>query len=325
MKNLVEKLGFRDPIWQAIGTIIGVITLLVSTIVTYDIYQKSSQFPDLALEEGFNFDLLQDLFGKAMKGRIALLVDGSAVESATVYYYLLSNTGEKPITPNDYIEPIQVSVESPWELLAVDVASSSPPNLEIEWIKVTTNTFEMESVLLNPGDRISVLLLVTNPDESSESPKLSWTARIVNVHSLEVQPKETPAEQSGLGVFYTGICHTGWNVYWLAGLALSLFVVGLSLGTRFGRLDHPSSLLQVILLTVIMAFSFSSAEIIVDMFIEQDRQWWGAWILLGAHLFLFIYLAWPAAKARIGSVSNFGKSMDATKFEEGEKTHNDTG
>jgi hypothetical protein len=302
IEYLIEKL--RDPVWQAIGTIIGVVALIASTIVAYDIYRKSSRFPILTVEERFDFDLLEDLFGKAMQGRVALLIDGSAIESASVYYYLLSNTGQEPITPDDYIGPIRVSVESPWELLAVDTAFSSPRDLKVGWTEITTNTFQMETALLNPGDEIEVLLLVTNPSASTESPELNWTARIVNVHSLEVRPRETAAEQSGLGIFHTGICHTGWNVYWLAGLAVFLFVVGLSLAMRFGRLDCPSSLFRVILLTAIMAFSFSSAEIFVDIFLEHDKQWWGGWILLGLNLALFAYLAWPAAKTRSSSISS---------------------
>jgi hypothetical protein len=301
MKDMLEKLKLRDPAWQAVGTIIGVVALLVSTIVAYDIYQRSTQSSELTVAEVIQFDPLEDIFGEAMKGRIALLIDNAAVESATVYYFSISNTGENPITPKDYTEPLRVSVESPWELLANDTPYSTPPELKVAWTKITTNSFEMEPALLNPGDTIGVLLFATDPTGSQEPPRLSWTARIVNVHSLKVQPQETAAERSGLGALYTGIYHRGWSVYWLAGLAVFLFVVGVSLGTRFGRLDC-STPLQIALLTAIMTLSFSSAEIMVDVFIEHDRQWWGAWLLLGLHLLLLFYLVWPILKLLGASV-----------------------
>jgi len=118
------------------------------------------------------------------------------------------------------------------------------------------------------------------------------------MHSLNVRFPETPKEQSGLGTFWTGISHYGWSVYWLAGLVVCLFIVAVLLGVRYGRLCQ-SSVSQVALLTAIMVLSFSSSEIIIDVLIEHDRQWWGAWLLLGMHALLFGYLVWPMIKDRI--------------------------
>jgi len=174
MKNVLEKLNLRDPVWQAVGTIIGVVALLVSTIVAYDIFQRSAQFSGLTIEEVVHFDPLEDSFGEAMKGRIALLIDNAVVESATVYYFSISNTGKNPIAPNDYIEPLRVSVESPWELLANDTPYSSPPELKVAWTRIMTNAFEMEPALLNPGDTIGVLLFATNPTSSLSERKFWW-------------------------------------------------------------------------------------------------------------------------------------------------------
>jgi hypothetical protein len=232
-----------------------------------------------------------------MEGRVALLVDGLAAKSVLVYFYSISNTGQDPIRPDDYIQPIQVSVEDPWELLTVETESSSPPNLKVTWTRVATSTFEMEPVLLNPEDTIQTLLFMTSPAGIEGVLEPKWTARIANVHSLDVRLPETPGEQSGLGVFWTGISHYGWSVYWLAGLTVCLFISGVLLGVRYGRLNQ-SSISQIALLTVIMMLSFSSSEIIVDVLIERDRQWWGAWLLLGMHFLTFSYLIWPSVKNR---------------------------
>lgn len=296
MKKLFEVLNLRDPIWQALGTIIGVAALVVSTVVAYDIYRRSVQYTDLEIVKRVDFDPLR--FGKAMEGRVALLVDGIAAESVVVYYYSITNIGQDPVLPDDYISPIQISVDDPWELLTVETESSTPPDLRVEWTRVTTNTFEMESVLLNPNDEIWVLLFMTGPAGIEKTREPKWNGRVVNVRSLDVQLPETAKEKSGLGIFWLGINHYGWSIYWLSLLTLSLFVIAVLLGIRYGRLTRLSAS-QVALLTVIMVLSFASSEIIVDILVEHDKQWWGAWLLIGAHLALLGYLAWPLIKGRI--------------------------
>lgn len=301
MNRFFEPLRLRDPIWQAVGTIIGIVALIVSTAVAYDIYRKSVQYTDVTVTKFVVFDPLR--FSKAMEGRVALLVDGLTAESVLVYYYSISNTGQVSIRPNDYVKPIRISVQDPWALLAVETESTEPPDLQVAWTRVSTQTFEMEPVLLNPEDTIWALLFVTGSTETQheELPEPQWTARIANVHSLDVRSPETPKEQSGLGIFWTGIKHYGWSLYWFAGLAVCLFVVGVLLSVRYGRLSKLSAA-QVALLTAIMMLSFSSSEIMVDMLIEHDKQWWGAWFLLGLHVLLFGYLIWPIVEGRRGDV-----------------------
>jgi hypothetical protein len=238
-----------------------------------------------------------------MEERITIMVDGSAVESTRVYYYKLLNTGQDPILPSDYIEPVQVTVEQGrGELLTVDTTQTHPTELEVDWSKVTTSTFSMEPTLLNPGDEVGVLLFVTNIEESDDLPQLHWTARIVGVPTLRFQTDESPAEESGLGVFYLGISHEGWSVYWLAALSSLFFIIGLLLASRFKRVGRFSAA-QVLLLTVLMAFSFSSAEIIVDVVIEGNaHQWRGAWALLALHILLIVYVSWPGLRIKIASI-----------------------
>jgi len=264
MKNAIERLRFPDPVWQIISIAIGVAAIIVSIVVTYDVYQRSVQFSALTVREVFHFDPVHDLFGETMDERIALMIDGVAVESTRVYYYQLSNTGRSPILPSDYIKPLQVTIEQgEGELLTVDTTRTYPTELDVEWNKVTTNTFSMNPTLLNPGDQVGVLLFVTNIADKDRLPELNWTARIIDVPSLEIQGEESPSEKSGLGIFYFAINHRGWSTYWLIVLFLLFYIVGLLLATRFKRLDHLS-IAQMLLLVALLFFSFSSAEIIVD-------------------------------------------------------------
>ncbi len=150
----------------------------------------------------------------------------------------------------------------------------------------------MDPSLLNPEDTINILLFMTNPIKAEEPPKPSWSARIANVRSVKVQPRQTVAEQTGLGMFYLGISHSGWNVYWFGIVAILLFTIGTLLGARSGRLI-VFPLLQVALLIALMVFSFSSADIIVSAIIEGKTQPLIAWLAIGLHSLLVLYLVWP--------------------------------
>lgn len=287
MRRLLNMDNFRDPVWQAVGTLIAIFGMIVSTFVAYDVYRRAVQSPEVTITEYHYYDPLQ--FGAAMEGRVSLIVDGIAAESAVVYYYSVANTGQSPICPDDYIEPLQVSVDAPWELLAIGSASSG---LQVEWTRVTTNTFQMESSLLNPGDWMGLILFMSNPTKAEEPPQPSWSARIANVRSVEVQPRQTAAEQTGLGALYVGISHSGWNVYWLAAIAILLFAIGMLLSKRSGRLGSIS-FSQIALLAALMALSFSSADIMVSVVLEGKTQPFVAWLAVGLHSLLIFYLVWP--------------------------------
>jgi hypothetical protein len=94
MKNWLARSS-----WQGVGVIVAVISVLVSALITYDIYDRSSQFSELTVEEGYSSSPL--VFGKAMEGRLAMQVDGKTVQSLTAYYYTIRNTGRSPIRKSD--------------------------------------------------------------------------------------------------------------------------------------------------------------------------------------------------------------------------------
>lgn len=297
MKHTQEQRGLRDPIWQAIGVIIGVLSIIISIFLAYDVYRRSLQFSDLEIVKGVFYNPIY--FAERSEGRIAMLIDGEKVNSVNMFSFSISNTGRNPILPDDFIEPIKVSIQEPWQLLAVEKFTSRPYELELQWTKVATNTFQMEPALLNPGDEINVLVFVKNPtatlDEqviTDDEPELTWTARIVDVPLLKVREQQTPRELSGLGSFYLEIYLSGWEIYWSAGIAIFLSFIGLILGSRFNRTTHLSSR-DLFLIICITVLAFSSAEILV--YIIDGRIISGIGLLLIAmHVVLLIYIVWPA-------------------------------
>lgn len=260
-----------------------------------------------------------------MEDRLLLLIDDQEVESVRVYYYTIANSGKSAIHPNDFVEPIQVSTEEPWELLAVDTAWSNPPELEVSWRKATTNTFEMEPTLLNVGDTLQVAFFITsserdNIDDYDKNPPLNWTARIVNVRSLDAEKQKSNAEISGLGTFYLIFHQEGWSLYFWVGVTTILFILGYWMYSNDNRL--PSKFwIRIIVLSFILWLSITSADTIITvLFRRRFDQWWGAGYLLIVHILVFVYFAIPFIITRyVSLLHNPSKSQE--KAPENEITH----
>jgi hypothetical protein len=286
--------------------------VLVSALITYDIYDRSSQFSELTVEEGYSSSPL--VFGKAMEGRLAMQVDGKTVQSLTAYYYTIRNTGRSPIRKSDYDEPIRVSVEQPVQLLAVDTAYTNRDSLKPVWQRdqVLTNTFILSPTLLNQGDIVGVYVFTTNSDKSDNSSKFeqaatnsdgtkpSWTARIANISSIKFQPLPTSIQEPYLFIaaFDAIVRLQGGDLYSVAGITLMLFVSAILLSRRFNRLP-VFSFFQIFLVIIIALLSFTSAEFVYELLILHEIPYWTAWPFFILHLVLLTYLTWPALKPRL--------------------------
>jgi len=305
-KNRASSI-LRDPIWQGVAALLGVVAFIISTIVAYDIYYKTSataEVTDLTILNRYSYSLL-DGINKSLEERVTILIDDIEIEHLVVEVFQLENTGNSPIPPNNYIEPIQISVEEPWEILSIEIGDTNPSDLHVNWIKVDSNTYQLEPLLLNSQDSVEFLVYLNRQGDFKELPEPSWSGRVVNVKSFTDAPPEIfQPTRTPFWFMQTIIVHSGWSIYFLVALALSLFIVGELIGTRSGRLSR-STLSRVILLTMIAGLSFSSADIVTDLVIPDDfirfsgRMWTGSWILLILHLALLIYLGFPIIKAKI--------------------------
>jgi hypothetical protein len=294
MSSWLKKLNLQSPFWQGAGAIVSIIALIISTFIAYDIYQKSLRLPDLTIVHEYSFNPVD--FGESSSKNIAMSIDGELVTDLEVYSYTLRNTGKAPVTPDDYIEPITVSVEEPLRILTVEKNRSNPDSVSVSWDEIDENEFQLKPLLLNPGDSIGILVFVTESSEetgsddqisenspaseeannaetsenaddeqssSSSNDKIgpSWAARIVNVSDLKVTTYEEirEAEVRQLGIFYTTFRHSGWSVYRFGITSCLLFLFGLSLGVNFGVLQKVSPL-YYILLSVLMILSIVTGD-----------------------------------------------------------------
>jgi hypothetical protein len=148
--------------WNIIFLLIGIISLVVGTYVAYDIYKRQLKSTKLTIIEVNKINPLIFL-DESVSKRIAFLVDGKKTESLYIYNYQIINSGENPILPEDFVQPLQISVKQPWEILDTKTIRTVPSNLVINWTKKGKNKFEMVPCLINPDDQAVIVMLLNNP------------------------------------------------------------------------------------------------------------------------------------------------------------------
>lgn len=295
MSTWLSRLKLQSPFWQGVGAIVSIIALLISTFIAYDIYQKSLRLPNLTIVREYSFNPIG--FGESSSKPITMSIDGEVVSDLEVYYYTLENTGNAPIEPTDYVEPVTVSVKEPLRILTVEKDRSRPEGITVSWRKVGENKFQLKPLLLNSGDKLSILVFVSGlPEKLEDSSQIDqsepvsgesddqnnestdnrnllrkreleplWNARIINVSNLKVTTYEEvyESESKSLGIFYTRFHHSGWSVYRFGFITCVLFLLGLFLGVNFGTFQKISpfyyaNLSLLMLLSVVTGDNISS-------------------------------------------------------------------
>lgn len=290
-----------NPSWSGIGVIISVIGVGLSVLISYDIYRRSTQLSNLHVER--EYWSIPFGYGDSVHRHVSIAIDGVSAKSVIVYSYSIQNTGHAAILPNDYIEPIRVVTQSPWQILTVEGADSSITGIKSEWTKVATDTFQMKPMLLNPNDRIRFLVFTTNAEKvvtyedafSTPIPDPQWSARIINIPSLDVTRPKSARETSGLGIFYFSTSFEGWSLYWFAIISILLFVVGIELHNRFLRLPVTTWKYRFVIISV-MCLSLATADTILVPFYPGSTWVWASYVLVMLHVSLFIYLSLPAIR-----------------------------
>lgn len=330
MSNIFSKLNLQNPFWQGVGAIVSIIALIVSSYTAYDIYQKSVQFSEVTILEGYSFNPID--FGEDANIRISMIVNGEQVSDVQVFQYRLKNTGKAPILPEHFVEPIRISTQKPSKILAIEKYWSYPKELSVNWKKLNNTSFQLKPLLLNPGDYFTFLVFIssestaplksdakkdtkininnrvsnnsTNGDAASEQsareqPKPSWAGRIVNVSMLKILNQRQASEEQSKslgGLLNIRFYHSGWGVYRFAAFALMLFVFGLVCGAKFGVLQK-GSMSYYILLCMLMGFSVTSGETLAARIDSSQPEHWISNLALILYGLLIVFFTFPAIRS----------------------------
>jgi hypothetical protein len=304
----------RDPLWQAIGVFVSVLTLFISSIVTTN--EKS----ELSLIHYQTIDFSEYYLPDA---KIKLLIQGTAqnLDAARADYFTVTNLGTVAIQKDDFDVPVTLQagkatdrilfVESCATPIGQSVSShgsvSRADYVKLNW-KENRDGWSADPALMNAGDAACLVVVSIPAVTASPNPtKFVWNARVRNVPFKAYGSYNefySSIKRSWADYVVVGISLDGIAVYWFILLQAVLFGTSFVLATvsNWWSVQHRRTTIRAI---VLMLLSTSSAEIMVDVFINRRGAELhpAAFPLLLTHISLLIYFTFIAVRARIRIIS----------------------
>lgn len=143
----------RDPMWQFIGVVIGIIALIITFL-----FWKQRQRKALSYEILSNTPLLS--IEEKIKGKLQIIFDGNSVENVHLIEVKLVNSGNEPIKPSDYERPINLTFGEDSRVLTSEVIETIPDNLKME-LYTDEKSVKLSPILLNGGDSFTLKMIVS--------------------------------------------------------------------------------------------------------------------------------------------------------------------
>jgi hypothetical protein len=163
----------RDPLWQFVGAVLAVLALVVSFVI----YQLQRQ------RKGVTYDVLSRTHlltvREELEGKLQVLYEGEPAKSISLLVVKIWNSGNQPILSTDYERPISFCTGEASRILSADVTDVEPSGLMVK-VNTNENAVTLSSTLLNPGDALTLKLLVRDTGNA-----LCADARIVGVKSVQ--------------------------------------------------------------------------------------------------------------------------------------------
>jgi hypothetical protein len=172
----------RDPIWQFVGAVIGLLfgfAALVEAGVIYYLQQKTKEF---AFDISAHIPLVAAQ--TEVEGRLDVRLDGKSVQNAWLTIVTLHNAGNVPIVPSDFVQPVQIDLGENAKIINVLVANQRPQDLGAS-ADFESGITTLKPVLFNPKDRCTLHVYAADADNA---PRVN--GRIVGVPRIEKRPVE---------------------------------------------------------------------------------------------------------------------------------------
>ncbi len=186
----------RDPVWQFIGAILGILAIIVSIII-FLIQRKNKIF---SYEINSATAVLSGT--EEISGQLKILYKGKVVKNVSLLVIKLMNTGNVPIISSDYERNVELVFNNCDKILSAEISESTPSNLSGE-IYLSEKSVGLKPLLLNPNDSITLKILL------SGSLDFFINGRIVGINKIGKKAYEikwlSVIMFLGLGLFMAGL------------------------------------------------------------------------------------------------------------------------
>jgi len=233
---------WRDPAWQSVGVIVAVVLALLTILVGWRQAQKKSLSYSIASK--INVLDIED----SIKSKVQVTFESKPVQDLYLIVIKFINSGNIPIHPSDYYQPITITFDGLAEILSVEVLDQSPKNLGVVPSHTSQNV-EIPKILLNQKDCFDLKVLVTNFQN------LSIDGRIAGVKAIQERDSSTLEAYSKVVLTLTAIFVTAFSGF----LINSLPAADTSFFSRSGEL------IAIVLVSTLATFLGAGAEVLTTL------------------------------------------------------------
>lgn len=147
----------RDPVWQFGGVLLALVAIVISIIIYF--LQRQKKALSYSLVSITN--LLTD--HEEFEGKLQVLYEGQSAKNISLVILKFINSGNVPITSNDYERQLSILFGEDSKILSAVVIEMEPKNLGADAI-VDHNRIRIKEILLNPKDAVTLKILASDFD-----------------------------------------------------------------------------------------------------------------------------------------------------------------
>lgn len=145
-----------------IGAIATLLAAFIGAFVAYLIFHRKTIKKLISYQIVSNAPIAT--LNKSLQNRVKIEIDGKPVDNARQVVLTLRNQGNAAVKRGDYDEPMKfIFVGS--KIVGSDILETNPPELKNSlnhntYIQVGIDSVELEKILLNPNDSITLTILL---------------------------------------------------------------------------------------------------------------------------------------------------------------------
>jgi hypothetical protein len=172
---------FRDGIWQFIGAILAFFSIVIAIII----YLAQRSRKKLSYEIISSETVVSAKYEFSEK--IQILFQGQRVSEVNLLILKFTNSGNTPITSNDFEQSLSIKFNKLVNVLAVEITETVPGNLKVEF-SGDKDVISIAPLLLNSGDTFSIKVLLGGFQSD-----VIVDGRIVGVKTIEKKEDNPPS------------------------------------------------------------------------------------------------------------------------------------
>lgn len=164
--------------WQILSVTLG----LIAIFATYNVYYLGKPRKEISIIAE-NLVPLVEVREEAIPD-IQVFYRDEPVSNLYLYQLKIENTGNQPISEEDYSQPISFSFPKSFQIVDISITDTQPRNIGMEIIKLSENEAVASKSLLNPDDIVSIKIILIGIDNNITEDILLVDGRIKGVKGI---------------------------------------------------------------------------------------------------------------------------------------------